>query len=146
MTRSNHGFTLIELIIVVAIVTIISVIAYPSYVNYGARSRLADAKARMLTLSQQLEQLYSNTGSFAGASCNASAACPTPATGTSYFNVFYNSSTAATYTITATATNSFTSAYATNPCTTLTLDSTGNKTASGSAGSTSASVDSCWNK
>lgn len=146
MPTKNQGFTLIEMVITVCIVGILASIAYPSYVNYTARARLAEAKSRMMALSQQLEQLYSNTGSFNGASCTSASPCTSPATGTSYFSVSFNSPSSSTYTITAAATSNFTSAYRSNPCTTLTLDSTGNKTASGTAGSYTASIDTCWNK
>ena len=146
MHHKDQGFTLIELIITVAIVGILSSIAYPAYINYTARARLAEVKSRMMALSQQLEQLYSNTGSFNGASCTSASPCATPATGTSYFSVSFNSPTSSTYTITATATNNFTTAYTNNPCKTLALSSTGDKTASGTAGSNTASIDTCWNK
>lgn len=139
MTNKNYGFTLIELMITVVIVAILAAIAYPSYTRYIARGHRAEAKAKILQLAQQLEQTYSNTGSYAGVMCSTSSACNVPDTGTSYFSVSQNASGSA-YTITATATNSFTTAYPSDTCTTLTLSNTGAK------GASSGSVDECWSK
>jgi type IV pilus assembly protein PilA len=43
--RKQHGFTLIELMIVVAIIAILAAIALPAYQNYVARSQLTAALA-----------------------------------------------------------------------------------------------------
>ncbi|RXZ45385.1 type IV pilin protein [Crenobacter cavernae] len=88
---NKRGFTLIEMMIAVAILGILAAIAYPSYQQYVARSRVGEAKAEMFALAQELEQRYSNTGSFAGVRCDASAVggCAVPGNGTAYFQVGY---------------------------------------------------------
>jgi type IV pilus assembly protein PilE len=58
----QHGFTLIELMIVVAIVGILSAIAYPSYAEYIRRGHRADARAGLLQAQQWMERAATATG------------------------------------------------------------------------------------
>ena len=58
MSRSIHGFTLIELMIVVAVIAILAVIALPSYLNYGYRARRADGFSAMYQTASSLERYY----------------------------------------------------------------------------------------
>jgi type IV pilus assembly protein PilE len=59
--RRDHGFTLIELMIVVAIIGILAAIAYPSYQQYVERTRRSLAQADLLELVQVMERRYSAT-------------------------------------------------------------------------------------
>lgn len=64
MHHKNHGFTLIELMIVVAVVAILSAVAYPSYAEYIRRGHRADARAGLLQAQQWLERAATATGSY----------------------------------------------------------------------------------
>ncbi|MGL6071273.1 type IV pilin protein [Craterilacuibacter sp.] len=138
MSDKTAGFTLIELMITVAIVGILSAIAYPAYQQYLARGYRAEAKSRIMELAQELEQRYSNSGSFAGSPCAAPASCDV-GSGRVMYRVSHNASgTLTNYTITASATAAYTSVW--RDCTTLTLSYTGLKSASGG------SVADCWSR
>lgn len=54
--RSQHGFTLIELMIVVSIVGILVAIALPRYEEYVQRTHLANAKNALLQTAQWMER------------------------------------------------------------------------------------------
>jgi type IV pilus assembly protein PilE len=52
----QHGFNLIELMIVVAIIGIIAAIAVPIYTNYVYRSKQTEAKSLLMTIKTDQEQ------------------------------------------------------------------------------------------
>jgi type IV pilus assembly protein PilA len=47
LTRSEQGFTLIELMIVVAIIGVLAAIAIPNYLAYQAKARRSEVKANL---------------------------------------------------------------------------------------------------
>ena len=55
----EHGFTLIELMVVVVVISILASIAIPSYIDSIRKSRRADAKTALVQLAQFMEQNYS---------------------------------------------------------------------------------------
>ncbi len=59
------GFTLIELMIAVTIVAILVAIAVPSYNSYVVKSRRADAKTSLMTISQLQETYFADNNTYA---------------------------------------------------------------------------------
>lgn len=54
--RSQHGFTLIELMVTVAIVAILAAVAYPSYTSHVKKSSRRAAQAQILDIANREQQ------------------------------------------------------------------------------------------
>jgi type IV pilus assembly protein PilE len=64
-TRTQSGFTLIELMITVLIIGILAGIALPSYSGYRVRASRAAAQTQLLALAALQEKIYLNSNSYA---------------------------------------------------------------------------------
>ena len=62
--RFQHGFTLIEMLIVVAVIGILAAIGYPRYTAYVERSLRSDAHAGLLQAASEMERCYSREYSY----------------------------------------------------------------------------------
>jgi type IV pilus assembly protein PilE len=126
MIKNNKGFTLIELMIVIAIIGILAAVGYPAYTSSVKKGNRADAISALLYEAGRMEEFYMNSDTYTGAAVSTASspeglytiAVTIPGGGLSY-------------TLTATPVGS-------DPeCTTLTLDSLGQKGSTGTASS-------CW--
>jgi type IV pilus assembly protein PilE len=65
-TRSNSGFTLIELVVTVAIIAILAAIALPSFATQMRKSRRAEAVSAVQDAQLRLERYRVDHASYAG--------------------------------------------------------------------------------
>ena len=130
----QFGFTLIELMIAVAVVGILAAIAYPSYQTQVRKSRMSQAQADLLTVSQFMERCFASNNTYANCALPFNAS---PSTGTAYYAITL--ATAGRTQFTVTATPSSVGGQDEQICQTLTLDQAGRKTFSGSA-----TASQCW--
>jgi len=70
--KTQHGFTLLELMIVVAVVGILTMVAVPSYKDYVTKGKIPEATANLATKRVQMAQFFQDTRTYVGATaCNA---------------------------------------------------------------------------
>lgn len=113
--KPNHGFTLIELMVVVAIIGILASIAYPNYQNSITKSRRVDAQGALMGFAGAMERHFTENNSYCDSA--VATACPvvngvpivysttSPIDGsTVYYNLTIQAATASTYNLRATPT------------------------------------------
>ena len=128
--NTQHGFTLIELMITVAIIATLTAIALPSYTSYVVRSKLTEGSESLATVGVSMNQYFADNGTdlASGSTTACGRTMPTSPTYMTYSCV----ATASTFTATMTGTIS-------NSTYTFTLDQLGNR------GTTSpVAYTSCW--
>ncbi len=64
MKKSQHGFTLVELMLVVAIIAILASIALPAYTSYAIRAQIAEGLHLTGPIKYAIAQYYNDNGVF----------------------------------------------------------------------------------
>jgi type IV pilus assembly protein PilE len=82
--KQQHGFTLIELMIVVAVIGILAAIAVPAYGDYVIRAKITDATSTLAQKRVLLEQYFQDNRKYSGADADANKPCF--ASSSSYFD------------------------------------------------------------
>lgn len=136
-TRTQHGFTLIELMIVVAVVAILSAIAYPSYAEYVRRGHRAEARAGLLQAQQWMERAATATGTYPLTAAFPAALKSVP---NDRYDISVVSADGASFDLTATPKG----AQAGDKCGSYTLSNTGQRGAAGVL--SGAIVAECWGR
>lgn len=62
--KRTSGFTLIELMIVLAIVAVLAAIAYPSYAGYTTKARRIEGQIALIEALQQQERAYTRGNTY----------------------------------------------------------------------------------
>lgn len=121
-SRRQHGFTLIELMVVVAVVAILAAIAYPSYQEQVRKSRRGQAQADLVEYAQLAERFHSANNTYVG----FTAPSHSPRQGASSYSIVVSDEGQSTFTITATPIPD--SPQARDRCGTMTINQAGAKT------------------
>jgi type IV pilus assembly protein PilE len=74
--QRSIGYTLIELMVALAIVSVLAALAFPTLQQYVVKGKRTQAQAALMQLMQQQERYYTRTGSYLAFSAQLPAAPP----------------------------------------------------------------------
>lgn len=64
-TMKQHGFTLVELVIVISLIGILAMIAIPAYTDSVTKARRTDGQAALMDLMVRQERFYTERNTYA---------------------------------------------------------------------------------
>lgn len=145
------GFTLVEMMIVVVIIAILAGIAYPSYTRYVAQTRRADAQIALTQTAARLEKFFTQcnryTANLGGTFDNCTGLGVNPNSPDGHYTLAIaagpTGDIATSFVVTATPVGTQL-AQDGSRCRTLSLDSQGIKSATGSEGGPTGGT--CWKR
>lgn len=129
--RREAGVTLVELVIALVVLSVLASFAIPTYQQSIQKSRRADARSTLGSLAQRLERCNTQFGRYDHAGCNVVSPQPSEE---GYYQVAVVRN-AVSFTLTASPVGPQSKD---GRCTTLVLDHTGRRSATGS------DTDQCW--
>ncbi|MBA4287210.1 MAG: hypothetical protein C0434_16965 [Xanthomonadaceae bacterium] len=132
--RRQHGFTLVELMVVLVIVGILAAIALPAYQSSVRKARRSDARIALTETAQMLERCQTQFGRYDDPACPVAESF----TSTDGHYAITVRADAGAYRLRADAAGVQT---ADSACSTLTLDSLGVRAAFAAGG---AAANACW--
>ena len=125
-----------ELMIVVVIIGVIASIAIPSYNDYVKKARRTDAKSMLLTIASQQERYFFDENQYANNLSTLGYASNVMVSNEGYYDLSVSAATTTSYTLQAVPKGAQVSD---SKCGTLSLNSVGQKTESGTA-----TASDCW--
>jgi len=89
-SKTQAGFTLLELMIVVAVIGILASIAYPMYSDYVTRGQITDGITKLGNFRTQMEKFYMDNRTYQGAGPGGCGLVNPPLQADDYFQITCN--------------------------------------------------------